>query len=145
MVKLIQTAFGLNFSRNIIEQIAQPENFVGFQRGIVADVEAEEVDVIRLRTLFPGLSAQALPEIRLSELIAASGRAAAELNAVLAKSCHHSFAEVRVRLLEDQREGIIATSLGVEVRAVEIGIEVPQEEHEVGRSTMIILIQSTQL
>ena len=40
---LITEAGSLNFSRNIIEQIAQPENFLRFQGRIVADVECEEV------------------------------------------------------------------------------------------------------
>ena len=78
-----------------IENAAEPANSVGVERGVVADVEAEEVDVVddgkEARDVDLGRSNAG--KVRLAKLISAAGVAAAVFDAVGVHGCDQTVAE----------------------------------------------------
>src|SRR5262245_29780978 len=110
-----------------VEEAAQPEDLFMLQGGIVVDVEAVEVDVVGVGELLPRLGLDDALQVGLAHLVAAARGAAAELDAFLAQGVHHAAGEAWALVLEDEREGVVAAALGVEVGLIEVGIKVVEE------------------
>ena len=65
------------------QQVAQAQDLLVFQRRIVADVAAKKVQVIRPRVFLVLVRPEQAAQVRLPQLIAASGRAAAAFDRAL--------------------------------------------------------------
>src|SRR5205814_1321750 len=114
--------------RQAVEDTAQLENALAFQRRVIADVEPVEVDVIGTREPLPRVRSQKLAQVRLAHLVAAARGAAAKLDAALPQARHYPLGQCCVRFAQDQRESVIAAALQREIGLVEGRIEVAEKE-----------------
>src|SRR5688572_20496167 len=83
-------------SRQIVEKSGQGRDLLARQVGEVADVEAEEVDVVDGREV-RGLGRADPAQVGLAQLVASSGGPAPELHAAPAQGLHHVVAQRHVR------------------------------------------------
>ena len=90
-----------------VQQRAESLDTADVERRVIADVPAEEVNVIHPR-VFAVLIAEQSAQVGLPQLIAAPRGAAPEFHAVLAQRPLDTVAQVLVGLPQDEREGVVA-------------------------------------
>src|ERR1017187_3267891 len=129
---------------NSVQQFAQRPDAAGFQIRIIADIGAEEMDVVDDGIFFKFLAVDAAQE-RLAQLVAAAGRAATEFNLPFAQSFFNAIPERLVRFAQNQSEGVVATAFAVEVGVKFLRVEAVEEKVQVARALLVVCVEALQL
>mgnify|MGYP004261039509 CR=1 FL=1 len=106
----------------VVEYGTQVQDLGLFQVRVVTDVVTVEVDMVYLGVASKFTLPYERAQVGLTELVAAAGSPSPVLYIVLPQSCHHVLVQFRIRVLEHQREGVIAAAVRGKVGAVFFGI-----------------------
>src|SRR5262249_14380318 len=128
-----------------VEQLAELDHPARLKRGIVANVEAEEVDVVDLGEFKEGVRLEQFAEVRLAKLVAAAGGAAAGLDAGCVQRRLDPLAERLVRVSLHQCESVVAGALKLEVGPVLRWVKVVEERLEIFGALTIALVEPAEL
>ena len=130
---------------NTIQDITELFDLGFFEVGIVADIKSVKMDMLYYRVFFILIVSNNALQVRLTQLVAATGATSSELDFMVSQGLHHPFAKIRIGLLEDEVERVIATAFQQKIRFVFFGVEMIQEEFKVVLTLGVVRIEAFEL
>ena len=127
-----------------IQNPAKCVDFFGFERRVIANIEAVEVNMLDLRVIEKIITKEAA-KVRLAELVAATGGASAEFHAALCHGFHTAVAEGVIGFAQDESEGVVAASFKCEVGKIFFAVQLVEEAAQICCADCVVGVEAGEL